>query len=243
MSHTFSVLYSINHKLTQRMNNGAWYYALCTGFLILFITTFTLYFLFITQHNNAEFQFSINFIVFMVVLFDISAIILRFYNHLTIEPKHLALLPISKWEKFQIHFALYLTDYKSIIYVSAIILFVIYFLTHSLYLSAFISVLLWIILYATLLSWTILLYFSMGPQLDKHRNKLQIINFFFIMVLFCVNIFGDYIITKFPVTSYTGNALYGLTIIDLHMVWINGLLLICGMFLPLLLILILRFRY
>jgi hypothetical protein len=37
--------------------------------------------------------------------------------------------------------------------------------------------------------------------------------------------------------------LYGLSIIDLHMAWINGLLLICSMFIPLLLIIILRFRY
>src|SRR5690625_7903014 len=72
-------------------------------------------------------------VVYFVVFFDIIAIIARFTNRAFIEPYQLDIFPISKWRKFLFHFTILLLDYKSLIYLSAVVFFIIMFINDSLY--------------------------------------------------------------------------------------------------------------
>ena len=240
MSNILAVLYQTNNKLARRVKKGAWFYGGAIVIICLTLIPITIVYLFHGPLNSNAFQKSLKFLAFFVAMFDVIAIIIRIQSRSFIEPYQLALFPISKWKKLLFHIALFVLDYKSLIYLSMISCFICFYATHSLYLAAIISIPVWMLLLLAILSWTMVLYGFLGKYLDKMGNKIQFIGLFFMAIIIAINLFGDNILAKIPITSYVGYILYGLWIDSSVLIWTNLLLLLAGLLFPLALFGLLR---
>lgn len=233
MSGILLTFYATNRKLVRYVKWKPWFYFFAIGLICLALIVATIASLFIEPPGNTGYKTSFGFIAFFVAFFDLVAIILRIQSRSFIEPHHLALFPISKWRKLLFQISLLLIDYKTFIYISVMVCFVLFFVSNSLYIAALVSIPVWVLLLIAISSWIMVIYAFAGKYLDKIGDKIQFLGLFFIAALMCIQLFGDTALTKIPVINYTGNMLYGLWIGNLHLIWLNLLLLLGSIFLPL----------
>ena len=240
MSNILAVLYQTNNKLARRVKKGTWFYVTAIVIICLTLIPITIVYLFYRLPNGYDFQKSLKFLAFFVAMFDVIAIIIRIQSRSFIEPCQLTLFPISKWKKLLFHIALFVLDYKSLIYLAMIVCFAFFYAKHGMYVAAIISIPVWLMLLLTILAWTMVFYGFLGKYLDKMGNKIQFIGLFFMAIIIAINLLGDNVFTKIPITSYAGNILYGLWIDSSVLIWTNLLLLLAGFLFPLALFGLLR---
>ena len=229
---TTKELYKVNKKLSKSIRQIPWLYFLVIGILcvvVISVISMTLF------KGSADLK---SFIVaaYVVAFFDIIAIIIRLTNRAFIKPYQLDIFPISKWKKFLFHFAILLLDYKSLIYLSSAVCFIVLFAQHSLYAGAVLSMILWFLLLSTILTWTAVLYSLFGKYLDKMGNNIHYIGIFFIVIITVMEGFIDDFMFKIPVLKQTGTALYGLWTNNPQVVWKNLSILSGSLGLPLVLL-------
>lgn len=225
---TTNELYKVNKKLSRSIHPAKWLYSLMIIFFcIVVISLFTF--------NSGELNSFLE-IVYAVFLFDMIAIIMRLQKRAYVEPYQLTAFPISKWKKFLFHFAILLLDYKSLIYLSAIVCFGFLFVQHSLYAGAVLSLIVWFFLLCTILSWTAVLYSLFGKYLDKMGHNIQYLGLFFIVILTGMGEFIDDFIVKIPVLKQSGTILYGVWANHPKIVLENLLILSGSLGLPLILL-------
>lgn len=234
MTTILSALYNINRTLEKRLRKSEWFYVLFIGVICLFLLSFGVL-LYIVDYERTEYQFLFNLIAYMILMLDIGVVLMKFTETTVVEPKHLKVYPLSRWQKFKFHVALLLVDYKTFIYVTAIAITVFFLLIRSLYLEALFSIIIWLLLLASLISWTMVVYQLFGHFLHKYRNNAPLVVFFFAFFLLGTNLLGILeLVNKVPLASYAGNALYGLMITDLYLIWNNVGFLLGSLFLGLL---------
>jgi len=220
-----------NKKLIRRIQKGRYFYILSIIFICLFLCTLIITSLF--PKNKSNLLLTFKYISFFVVFFDTIAIILRIQNRSFITPHHLAIFPLSKWDKFKYHMVLYLLDYKSLIYLSVSICYAIFFLSNRLYLSAVLNFIIWFLLLSIILAWVILLFNLLWRYLVKLKTKTQMIGLLYIIIIMGIESFGDNALTKVPITSNIGNIFYGLLFKNTGLILTNLIIAIFGLILPL----------
>ncbi|NGP89626.1 hypothetical protein [Fodinibius halophilus] len=231
---TTKELYKVNKKLSKSIRQNPWLYFFVIGiFCVAVISMIS-----VTLFKDYTDRDSFIVVAYFVAVFDIIAIIARITNRAFIEPYQLAIFPISKWKKTLFHFAILLLDYKSLIYLSSMVCFVVLFVQQSLYTGAFLSVIVWFLLLSIILAWTALFYSLFGKYLDKMGNNIQYIAVFFIVVLTGMEEFIDDFMVKIPVLKQAGATLYGLWTESPQLVWENFPILLGSLGLPLILLLV-----
>ena len=240
MSDILRVLNRTNRTLSSRIPKGKWTYILWTAFISIFLLTVIIINFFGKAHTVSDFRRAFQNIPFFVVYMDLVAILMRIQSRTFIEPYQLSLFPISKWTKLKFHILLFLLDYKTIIYLAVSCCFVVFYVKNGLYLSAFFSIFIWGLLLIIILTWSLVLYGIFGKYLDRMGNKMQMLTMLFISLIVFMQFFGKDLYSKIPVTRNIGNILYGLWSGELHLIWMNLLIVLGVLLFPLLLFAVLK---
>lgn len=210
----------LNRTITSRINNNKGYYLFfvgigCIGLFL--IGSFIIFFLKPDDIKSYRTLFSL--VLFITIMFDIAMTLLKYSNKSIIELKHFKVYPLSKWEKFKFYSLLILTDYKSCLYLTGIVIFAVFFLERTLITAVFCSIILFILLFLTILIWTITAYHLFGRFFEKHRKNvgavIMLLFSFFITGLTLLNMLE--LINSMPIIGYASNALYGFMITDLYL--------------------------
>jgi len=219
----------INKTITSRIHNNKGYYIFlvgigCTGLLLMG----TVEYFFFKPHSIEDFRTSFSLLIFITIMYDIAMTLLRFSNKSFIEIKHLAIYPLSDWEKFKFYFILILTDYKLLIYLTVIVIFTIFFLQRTLILAVFGSIILFMLLLITITIWVITSYHLFGKYFEKYRKNVGALIMFLFSVFFAVLTLLNMLelINNAPVIGYVSNVLYGFMANDSYLVLNNTLLLL-----------------
>ncbi len=228
-------LFNTNALLSKSLRYP-WLYGLATAIFCALIITTVVIDLFIYKFDGKDYSSLFLSIVYIVVFSDLLLIISRVQNRSFIRPHHLKLFPIGYWKKLLYSCSVYAMDLKSFIYITAVVCFLIYFISMNMFFSAILSVFVWLLLFLCILIWTGALYQYFGKYLNKFEGqKTRYLGFFFIAIVLASQIFGNDIYTKIPVISYASNALYGLQYQNLVTTGTQIILLIFSAFIPLLL--------
>lgn len=195
--------------------------------------------------NITEYQVILNLIVYMVVMIDISIILMKFRENNLIEPKHLSIYPLSKRQKFIFHFFLILTDYKSFVYLAAVLSSASIFIAQSLYVEAILSSFIWFLFLTILVVWVLVIFQIGGQYLIKYSKYAHLFIFFiFISAYLGMSLFDKMeLINNIPLLSNVGGAIFGLLIHDLNYFVGNIVFLFGGLFLGILCYRILPSKY
>jgi len=229
---TIKELYKVNKKLSRSIHPTKWMYSFLIGFFcIVAISIITM-----TLLKGSTDLNSFVGVVSSVFLFDMVAIIVRLQKRAYVEPYQLDIFPISKWKKFLFHLVILFLDYKSLIYLSSMVCFVVLFVQQSLYTGAFLSVIVWFLLLNIVLAWTALLYSLFGKYLDKMGDSIKYLGLFFIVIITGMEEFVDDFMFNIPVLKQAGTALYGIWTENPQLVWENVTILLGSLGLPLVLL-------
>lgn len=217
------------------MKSGKWFYRLWTIIMSLLILSFSGGALFQKNQKPSGYLVVFNTMTIFILAFDLSAIVFRFRTRVLIEPHHIQLFPLSKWQKLSYHFILFLTDYKNFLYLSAIIGTIIIFSAKGLFIASMLSIFIWLFLLLTVFCWTMVIYRIFGNYLTKYRNKLHLINLIIMVVIILPSLLGNItFISNIPVIGFVGKSVFGLLTGNLFMYGINLLYLVLSLGLALL---------
>lgn len=211
MSPALSTLYRTNQTLAKRIKNGKWFYTLWTVIISLLILLFSLVAIFQKNPKPADYRDVFNLLAMFVVAFDLGAIVFRFRTRALIEPHQVQLFPLNKWQKLTYHIILFLTDFKSFLYVSAIIGTILIFAVKGLFLASFLSIFIWLLLLLSVFCSIMVVYQVFGNYLTKYRHKLDLINLVIMGIILLPSLVGNMqFVSKIPLIGFAGMALFGL---------------------------------
>jgi len=225
----FFFLYNINKVLSKRVRKRSWFYVVLVSLLCFFVSVFigmTLFTGLVDFDREEDYKAMFSFFVVLVFMFDMLPTIIRVQNKALIEPHHINIFPIGRWEKFLFQLVLLVVDYKSILYLCCSLIFVFLYLKKLAYISALLSAISWILFFLSVATWYIIFFRVAGGILTKYRQHAIALFLVLVIVINTINISKRYYLySSVPVLSFLGNGLYALTINDLATAIINLFLL------------------
>jgi len=176
---------------------------------------------------NSQYDIFFDLLTYLVVVFDFGITFMKFSEKAIIEPKHLNIYPLSKWQRFIFDFILLLTDYKSFLYFSALIISILFVLRKNSFLCVLITFFVWLLLLTNVITWTVV-GFRLGERfIFRNQEHTQLISsFLFVFPLLVMNLLDVNLVKYIPLTSYVANSIYGLFILDYTLIINNIILLI-----------------
>jgi len=215
------VLLDIDKKLRYRVSNNKWFYTLWMGIASLLIV-FISYVSYNERHLIEDKVISFSLLAALLIIFDILALLLRINNRTFIEPIHLNIYPISKWQKFKFHFLLLLLDHKTALYIITFLsVSLIYFQNNVLY-GFVLTVWFWLLLLLVMITWTIVVYNAAGQLILKHRKNISnLVLLLLVMPILLSQFFEISALTKIPLVGNMGWGLYGILVNNMSMVFKN----------------------
>lgn len=192
------------------------------SFACLAIASFGLSIDYFFRKDLIELHIITNLIVFLIVLFDVMGILMKFRVGALLEPKHLRLYPLSKMNILFYNFLLLISDIKSLLILTSTVVFSIFYINQDQFIPVIISIYIWLFLLININLLVLILYKFTGNVLTKFRENLTLVSLFFVFVILTLSFIDSEIVyTKIPLISYAGNGLYGLIISDTFMVISN----------------------
>ncbi len=242
MTAVTQLLLRTSRTLSNRHNENSITYGFLLGAFLLLGLSFTGIILQMDTVGNLEYRRSFSVLVYAIASFDLIAITTKYVRRIMIEPIHILVYPLSNWQKYKFHLILLMSDYKSLLYIVPSALFFIYYYINISIIAALFSIVLWFFVFIGVQSSFIALYLLADNLLNKYRNYAFYIGFTPLIVLQIMIYSESNSILYIPMISSTGNALYGLMVLDGSIVFINALQSVLSIVLILICIISYRFR-
>lgn len=223
-------LYSTNNILIHRVRKKQFFYFIFIALLSLFfIICFGIPLLFL-NNNRDDLRVGLGLITYAVLVADILITSIRFQNQALVEPKHIIHFPICNEKKLDYQLLLLLSDLKSFLYISTLLIVFIYFIKQAAFIEAIISIFVWLLFLLTICMWTLILITLANKIIGNRRDNIIVIYFILLYSLMSINIFHKYDLFYYmPISGYSSNCLFGLASGD-HLLLISNLILLVLLF-------------
>jgi hypothetical protein len=235
MKNRISHLYKLNGVLSRRV----WKNSLLYSLLVAVVSIVVLIFMgvpvltkIVTFENKKELGDLVSFSVLVILIMDFICTALRFQSKSFLEPVHLSVFPVSRWQKLILRFIMMISDMKIAICLSGCLVLVLFFIADHNPLAALISVVFWIIFVLTLTALYLMFHTMLGQVLVRYRQHLIGLSLVALAVSnFVVMSKQYYWFSVIPFTGFVGKGLYALMTNDVpQMVFNLMLLFLCFLF-------------
>lgn len=171
-------LFKINNLLSIRTRSKSpfLYFLIIVVFCVIICTVLTLgLFSYLDISNMPDKYKFIASVLFLIIIIDIMLSMIRFQYTATIEPLHLIVFPISSLKIYFLNLLIFITDYKSFIYLIPLLVFLSYLIINSHFTAILFTIPLFLLFTISINLYLFLIYILIYGLLNKVRNSSIVI--------------------------------------------------------------------